>query len=64
MSKPWGCHSKSRKAGYWGRDLILNADDGYPPEYGWIWIEDTGTIECQYRKATPDDPRCKGCTSP
>lgn len=36
---------------------------GFVAEQLLTWIEDTGTKEYQYRKAT-SDPRCEGCTSP
>jgi hypothetical protein len=60
--KPWGCHSKPREDGYMVRDGCINK--------GGVLIQltryhkDTATIECQYRKSSPTDPRCHGCTSP
>lgn len=62
--KPWGCHSKPRKDGYWARSVFRGHLGTLPPVEGWVWIEDTGSKECQYRKSAPADPRCLGCTSP
>ena len=62
MSAPWGCHSKPRedgylvKNGYCVRDCVLIQLVKYH--------KDTSTVNCQYRKDAPDDPRCQGCTSP
>ena len=63
MSAPWGCHSKPRKAGYWAKDGTF-VNERLEVIQSAIWIEDTGSKECQYRKSAPADPRCAGCTSP
>lgn len=60
---PWGCHSKPRQDGYWGTSATVTDSKGRRIQQA-VWIKDTGTKECQYRKDKPIDPRCEGCTSP
>lgn len=60
--KNWGCHSQPRNDGYWGKTMYFSPVKNYPPQSDYIWIKDTATKECQYRKETPDDPRCIECT--
>jgi len=64
MDRHWGCHSQPRKDGFYVRTLQFPHDGKGAPRDGWEWMKDTGSKECQYRKATPNDPRCEGCTSP
>lgn len=64
MVKPHGCHSTVRSIGYWARTLVHEGDIDYAPEYGWTWVPDTMTTECQYRKDKPNDPQCEGCKCP
>jgi hypothetical protein len=58
----WGCHSKPRADGYWVQDGTIVK--GNLQLQLMRWHTDTSSRECQYRKATPDDPRCVGCSCP
>jgi hypothetical protein len=59
----YGCHSKPHLDWYWVQDTW-----GFTGENQRIAImrkhEDTSSRECQYRKETPTDPRCEGCSCP
>ncbi len=61
-TKLWGCHSQPRYSGYWGQSLVPSTNKKSAPFLDYVWIEDKATKECQYRKETPEDPRCIGCT--
>lgn len=61
VQQPYGCHNRQSKDGYWVNGGT-NVTDNNTRRTQWpVWIKDRGTPDCQYRKATPDDPRCVGC---
>jgi len=57
--KPYGCNNSERKPGYYAPNRIHHADGCFVVVASWI--EDQATTACQYRKETPNDPRCEGC---
>lgn len=62
MADTWGCHSAhghERCDWYWVQDGWMTAE-----VRRMVMHKDTGSIECQYRKGTPDDPKCAGCSKP
>lgn len=67
MSKPkvtpYGCNNSERHSWYRAPDRVrvIHGKDGKDFAIGTVFIEDTSTKDCQYRKSTPNDPRCKGC---
>ena len=63
MVNPYSCHSKPRKAGYWAQSMHVGNED-CPPFLDHVWIADTMSQDCQYRKDVTNDPRCEGCTCP
>ena len=66
MTKPYGCHNKPRVGEYLVNDGFVDAVtvDGRIKIQLVKAHKDTLSLECQYRKAIPDDPRCVGCMSP
>lgn len=56
---PWGCHNTKRADGY----MVMDGHVVKGPLKVQLmrYHKDTSSIECQHRKAVPDDPRCKGC---
>lgn len=61
--KPYGCHSKPRKDGYWARNRIYGEEPTQKPIDVLVLVPDVMSKECHYRTTTPD-PRCQGCTCP
>jgi hypothetical protein len=57
-TEPWGCHNRTRSAGYFAPARIY-ADDG-SFTLGTQYIEDTLSTECR-ADASLSDPRCAGC---
>lgn len=59
QTKPYGCHNRQRKAGYFAPDRKYQSTGVYLETLRWI--VDTASTDCRYDRRQ-DDPRCKGCS--